>query len=132
MTATPQTASSPGIRSLIPARIDRLPWSRFHTRLVVALGVAWVLDGMGIGGEYAAFNSAIDEMIPAKFRGRVDLAVNGTYWAGAFLGTIVTLVALNNISTIIGWRVAYLVGPVLALVIIFVRRHLPVSPCWQI
>jgi MFS family permease len=224
MTATPRTASSPGIRSLIPARIDRLPWSRFHTRLVVALGVAWVLDGleitiasnvgpsltlnntlhmsasavadiatwyligevigalffgqlsdklgrrnlfmitlavyligsgltaltpkggywfiflygtrvlagMGIGGEYAAINSAIDEMIPAKFRGRVDIAVNGTYWAGAFLGTIVTLVALNNISTTIGWRVAYLVGPVLALVIIFVRRHLPESPRWQI
>jgi MFS family permease len=224
MATTPRTASSPGIRSLIPARIDRLPWSRFHTRLVVALGVAWVLDGleitiasnvgptltlhntlhmsassvadiatwyligevigalffgqlsdklgrknlflvtlavyligsgltaltpaggywfiflygtrviagMGIGGEYAAINSAIDEMIPAKYRGRVDIAVNGTYWAGAFLGTIVTLVALNHISTTLGWRVAYLVGPVLALVIIFVRRHLPESPRWQI
>ena len=224
MTATPRTTSSPGIRSLIPARIDRLPWSRFHTRLVVALGVAWILDGleitiasnvgpqltlhntlhmsasavadiatwyligevigalffgqlsdklgrknlflvtlavyligsgltaltpaggywfiflygtrviagMGIGGEYAAINSAIDEMIPAKYRGRVDIAVNGTYWAGAFLGTIVTLVALNHISTTLGWRVAYLVGPVLALVIIFVRRHLPESPRWQI
>ena len=224
MTATPDTASSPGIRSLIPARIDRLPWSKFHTRLVIALGVAWVLDGleitiasnvgpdltqkaalnmsassvadiatwyligevigalffgqlsdklgrknlfmitlgvyligsgltaltprggywfiflygtrviagMGIGGEYAAINSAIDEMIPAKYRGRVDLAVNGTYWAGAFLGTIVTLVALNHISTTLGWRIAYLVGPVLALVIIFVRRHLPESPRWQI
>src|SRR6201994_3473813 len=224
MAATPETASSPGIRSLIPARIDRLPWSKFHTRLVIALGVAWVLDGleitiasnigpdltlpstlhmsvsgvadiatwyligevigalffgqlsdklgrknlfmitlgvyligsgltaltpkggqwflflyatrviagMGIGGEYAAINSAIDEMIPARFRGRVDIAVNGTYWAGAFLGTIVTLVALNHISTTLGWRVAYLVGPVLALVIIFVRRHLPESPRWQI
>ena len=223
MTATPETASS-GIRSLIPARIDRLPWSRFHTRMVVALGVAWVLDGleitiasnvgpsltspdtlhmsasgvadiatwyligevigalffghlsdrlgrknlflvtlavyligsgltaatpkggywfiflyltrviagMGIGGEYAAINSAIDEMIPARYRGRVDIAVNGTYWAGAFLGTLVTLYALNNISTTLGWRVAYLVGPVLALVIIFVRRHLPESPRWQI
>ena len=223
MTATPETAR-PGIRSLIPARIDRLPWSRFHTRMVIALGVAWVLDGleitiasnvgpdltlnntlhmsassvadiatwyligevigalffgqlsdklgrknlflvtlavylvgsgltaltpaggywfiflyltrviagMGIGGEYAAINSAIDEMIPARFRGRVDIAVNGTYWAGAFLGTIVTLVALNHISTSLGWRVAYLVGPVLALVIIFVRRHLPESPRWQI
>jgi MFS family permease len=227
MTATPdtaRTAQSPGIRSLIPARIDRLPWSRFHTRLVIALGVAWILDGLeitiasnvgpdltlkstlnmsagavadiatwyligevigalffgqlsdklgrknlfmvtlgvyligsgltaltprgghwfiflyltrviagsGIGGEYAAINSAIDEMIPARYRGRVDLAVNGTYWAGAFLGTIVTLYALNHITTGLGWRVAYLVGPVLALVIIFVRRHLPESPRWQI
>jgi MFS family permease len=91
-----------------------------------------VIAGMGIGGEYAAINSAIDEMIPARFRGRVDIAVNGTYWAGAFLGTIVTLVALNHVSTTLGWRVAYLVGPVLALVIIFVRRHLPESPRWQI
>jgi MFS family permease len=222
--ATPQTFPSPGIRSLIPARIDRLPWSRFHTRLVIALGVAWILDGleitiaanvgpdltskatlnmsasavadiatwyligevigalffgrlsdklgrknlfmitlgvyligsgltaatpkgaywfiflyltriiagMGIGGEYAAINSAIDEMIPAKYRGRVDLAVNGTYWAGAFLGTIVTIYALNHVTTTLGWRVAYLVGPVLALFIIVVRRHLPESPRWQI
>jgi MFS family permease len=224
MAATSETTSSPAIRSLIPARIDRLPWSRFHTRLVVALGVAWVLDGleitiasnvgpdltlnstlhmsagsvadiatwyligevigalffgqlsdklgrknlfmvtlgvyligsgltaatprgaywffflyatrviagMGIGGEYAAINSAIDEMIPAKYRGRIDLAVNGTYWAGAFLGTIVTLVALNHLTAALGWRIAYVVGPVLALVIILVRRNLPESPRWQI
>jgi MFS family permease len=223
MAATSGTASH-AIRSLIPARIDRLPWSRFHTRMVIALGVAWVLDGleitiasnvgpdltlnntlhmsasavadiatwyligevigalffgqlsdklgrknlflvtlavyligsgltaatpkggywfiflyatriiagMGIGGEYAAINSAIDEMIPARYRGRVDIAVNGTYWAGAFLGTVVTLYALNHITTTLGWRVAYLVGPVLALVIIFVRRNLPESPRWQI
>jgi len=218
------TESSPHIRSLIPARIDRLPWSKFHTRLVTALGVAWILDGleitiaasvgsdltlhntlnmsagavsdiawwylmgevigalffgrlsdklgrknlfmvtlgvylvgsgltaitpngghwfiflyatrvvagMGIGGEYAAINSAIDEMIPAKFRGRVDLAVNGTYWAGAILGTIVTLWLLNHVAPFWGWRVAYIVGPVLALVIIYVRRNLPESPRWQI
>src|ERR1700678_424003 len=224
MSAPPDTDRSRAIRSLIPARIDRLPWSRFHTRLVMALGVAWILDGleitiasnvspdltekatlhlsvagvadiatwyligevigalffgrlsdklgrknlfmvtlgvyligsgltaatpagghwfvflyltrvvagMGIGGEYAAINSAIDEMIPAKYRGRVDLAVNGTYWAGAFLGTVVTLVALNHISVALGWRIAYLVGPVLALVIIFVRKNLPESPRWQI
>src|ERR1700750_1587165 len=223
MTATPATATS-GIRSLIPARIDRLPWSRFHTRMVVALGGAWVLDGleitiasnvgpdltlnntlhmsasavadiatwyligevigalffgqlsdklgrknlflvtlavylvgsgltaltpaggywfiflyatrviagMGIGGEYAAINSAIDEMIPAKYRGRTDLAVNGTYWAGAFLGTIVTLFVLNHVATGWGGGVASLAGPLLALVIIFVRRHLPESPRWQI
>ena len=91
-----------------------------------------IIAGMGIGGEYAAINSAIDEMIPAKYRGRVDIAVNGTYWAGAFLGTIVTLYALNHIAVGWGWRVAYLVGPMLALVIIFVRRHLPESPRWQI
>jgi len=218
------TASGANIRSLIPARIDRLPWSRFHTRLVVALGVAWILDGleitiasnvspdltlktslgltassaadiatwyligevigalffghlsdklgrrnlfmvtlavyligsgltaatpagghwfiflyatrviagMGIGGEYSAINSAIDEMIPARHRGRVDLAVNGTYWAGAVIGTIVTLFLLNNLAPGTSWRVAYLVGPVLALIIIYVRRNLPESPRWQI
>src|SRR5690348_161381 len=91
-----------------------------------------VIAGMGIGGEYAAINSAIDEMIPAKYRGRTDLAVNGTYWAGAFLGTIVTLFVLNHVAPGWGWRVAFLAGPVLALVIIFVRRHLPESPRWQI
>jgi MFS family permease len=215
---------SPPIRSLIPARIDRLPWSRFHTRLVIALGVAWILDGleitiasnvgpdltlkntlsmsassvadiawwyligevigalffgrlsdrlgrrnlfvvtlgvyligsgltavtpagaywfiflyatrviagMGIGGEYAAINSAIDEMIPARYRGRVDLAVNGTYWAGAILGTVATLWMLNHIAPQLGWRVAFFVGPVLALIIIYVRRNLPESPRWQV
>jgi MFS family permease len=224
MTARLGTASAPGIRSLIPARVDRLPWSRFHTRLVVALGVAWILDGLeitiasnvssdltqkstlnmsagavsdiatwyligevigallfgrlsdrlgrrnlfmvtlgvyligsgltaatmagghwflflyatrviagaGIGGEYAAINSAIDEMIPARHRGRVDLAVNGTYWAGAIIGTAATLYILNHLSPSLGWRVAFLVGPVLALVILFVRRNLPESPRWQI
>ncbi len=71
-------------------------------------------------------------MIPARYRRRVDLAVNGTYWAGAFLGTIVTRFALNHVTTTLGWRVAYLVGPVLALVIILVRRNLPESPCWQV
>jgi MFS family permease len=221
---TEPSTSSPFIRSLIPARIDRLPWSRFHTRLVIALGIAWVLDGleitiaanvgpsltdkntlnmsagsvsdiawwyligevigalvfgrlsdrlgrrnlfvvtlgvylvgsgltaatpsgaywfiflyatrvvagMGIGGEYAAINSAIDEMIPAKHRGRVDLAVNGTYWAGAILGTVVTVWVLNHFAADWGWRAAFLVGPVLALIIIYVRQSLPESPRWQI
>ncbi len=224
MRSAATTTGGPYIRSLIPARIDRLPWSRFHTRLVMALGVAWILDGleitiasnvgpdltlrntlnmsagsvadiawwyligeiigalffgrlsdklgrrnlfvitlgvylvgsgltavtpaggywfiflyatrivagMGIGGEYAAINSAIDEMIPARYRGRVDLAVNGTYWAGAILGTIATLWLLNHVAANWGWRIAYVVGPVLALVIIYVRRNLPESPRWQI
>jgi MFS family permease len=212
------------IRSLIPARLDRLGWSRFHTMLVVALGVAWVLDGleiviasnvstliskpqalnlsssevafaigtvyllgevagalffgrlsdkwgrrnlfmitlgvylfgglltaltsghshgwvywlwasrfiagMGIGGEYAAINSAIDELIPAKYRGRVDIAVNGTYWGGAFLGTIVTLLVEHNLPASYSWRVAFLTGPVLGIVILFIRKNLPESPRW--
>ncbi|MCU1642406.1 MAG: major facilitator transporter [Nocardia sp.] len=213
------------MRTLIPARIDRLPWSRFHTRMVVALGVAWILDGleitvassvadtltkpetlhmsstavglvatvylagevvgallfgnlsdrlgrrklflvtlavyligsgltaltlgsgtgwvlflyltrfiagMGIGGEYAAINSAIDELIPARFRGRVDIAVNGTYWAGAIIGTIGTYILLNHMSLSVGWRLGFLIGPVLGVGILFVRRHLPESPRWQI
>ena len=213
------------IRSTIPARLDRLPWSRFHTRLIIALGVAWILDGleitiassvagvltepstlnltsaeaglvasvylvgevigalffgrlsdrlgrrklfmitlgvylvgsglsaltfgsgpgwviflyatrlvagMGIGGEYAAINSAIDEMIPAKYRGRVDIGINGTYWAGSILGTFASLVLLNVLSPSLGWRLGFLLGPVLAIVIIVVRRNLPESPRWQL
>src|SRR5215212_3502324 len=223
---TASEATKPGvIRSLSPARIDRLPWSPFHTRMVIALGVAWILDGleitvasavvdklteedtlalsstqagliatvyllgevvgalffgrlsdklgrrklfmvtlavyligsgltaftlgnnwawvgflyltrfiagMGIGGEYAAINSAIDELIPARFRGRVDIAVNGTYWAGAIIGTLGTFIFLNAMDPGVGWRLAFLLGPVLGLVILFVRRHLPESPRWQI
>ncbi len=224
MTTTSQPA--PGaVRSLIPARIDRLPWSPFHTRMVIALGVAWILDGLeitvasavagvlnkpetlnlsttqvgliatvylvgevvgalvfgrmsdklgrrnlfmitlgvylvgsgltaltlsngagwlaflyltrfiagaGIGGEYAAINSAIDEMIPARYRGRVDIAVMGTYWAGALLGTLGTYVLLNVLDPGLGWRIGFLIGPVLGLVILLVRRNLPESPRWQI
>ena len=211
------------IRSTIPARLDRLPWSRFHTRLIIALGVAWILDGleitiassiagvltepttldltsaeaglvasvylvgevvgalffgrlsdklgrrrlfmitlgvyligsglsaftlgngpgwviylyatrfiagMGIGGEYAAINSAIDEMIPAKYRGRVDIGINGTYWAGSILGTFASLILLNALNPSIGWRLGFLLGPILAVVIILVRRNLPESPRW--
>jgi MFS family permease len=212
------------IRSLIPARLDRLGWSRFHTMLVVALGVAWVLDGleitiasnvtnfisaksalslsssevafavgtvyllgevagalffgrlsdkwgrrnlfmitlgvylfgglmsgltlghshfwvywlwasrfiagMGIGGEYAAINSAIDELIPAKYRGRVDIAVNGTYWGGALLGTVLTLLVVDHLSVAYSWRVAFLFGPALGGIILFVRKNLPESPRW--
>ena len=91
-----------------------------------------VIAGMGIGGEYAAINSAIDEMIPARYRGRVDLAVNGTYWAGAFLGTHRHGGRAEQHTAALSWRIAYVVGPVLALVIIYVRRHLPESPRWQI
>ena len=225
-TLSKQATYSGGIRSLVPARIDRLGWSRFHTMMVVALGVAWILDGLevsiasnvspyltdpralnmgagsvafsvgtvyllgevfgalffgnlsdrwgrrnlfmitlgvyliggglsaltfgrgegwvlylnltrfiagaGIGGEYAAINSAIDELIPARFRGRVDIAVNGTYWAGAFLASVLTLAVIKHLPVSYSWRIGFLFGPVLGLVILFVRRNLPESPRWLV
>jgi MFS family permease len=85
---------------------------------------------MGIGGEYAAINSAIDELIPSRYRGRVDVAVNGTYCGGALLGTVVTLAVINNLPVSYSWRVAFLAGPALGVVVIFVRRNLPESPRW--
>ena len=87
---------------------------------------------MGIGGEYAAINSAIDEMIPARYRGRVDIGINGTYWAGAIIGTFASLLFLNVFAPSIGWRLGFLLGPILAVVIIFVRRTLPGSPRCQL
>jgi MFS family permease len=207
-------------RSLVPARLDRLPWSGFHTRFVVALGVAWVLDGMeitiasavgsvlqdrrtlglsavevgftatvylvgevvgalvfgrlsdrfgrrrlfvltlglylvangitalspnlafflvfrflagaGIGGEYSAIHSAIDELIPSRYRGRVDLAVSGTYWLGAMIGTASTYVLLNPevLPVDVGWRLGLLIGPLVGVAIWVLRRHLPESPRW--
>jgi MFS family permease len=99
---------------------------------VVFLYATRIIAGMGIGGEYAAINSAIDEMIPARYRGRVDIAVNGTYWAGSLIGTAATLFLLNHLSANLGWRLAFLIGPVLSLCIIYVRRNLPESPRWQI
>jgi len=88
------------------------------------------IAGMGIGGEYAAINSAIDELIPAKYRGRVDIAVNGTYWGGALIGTVLTLLVVNHLPVSYSWRVAFLFGPVLGVVILFVRKNLPESPRW--
>jgi MFS family permease len=213
--ASPQT-----VRSDVPARIDRLPWARFHWRVVIALGIAWVLDGleiqmaasigavlqdratlhltsaqvgttasiyllgevvgalvfgrltdkwgrrklflitlglyllfnglsglalnlwmflplrfvagMGIGGEYAAVNSAIDELIPARYRGRTDIAVNGTYWLGAMIGAGAQILLLNPdlLPRNLGWRLSLLVGPVIGLVIWQLRRHVPESPRW--
>jgi MFS family permease len=88
------------------------------------------LTGLGIGGEYAAINSAIDELIPARHRGRVDLAINGTFWLGAAIGAVVTIPVLNDFSTGVGWRLAFGLGVVLGLVILLVRRNVPESPRW--
>jgi MFS family permease len=90
------------------------------------------LTGMGIGGEYSAINSTIDELIPARRRGAVDLAINGTYWVGTILGSALSLVLLDPavIDQRYGWRVAFGFGAVLALAILVVRRSLPESPRW--
>jgi MFS family permease len=209
------------IRTDIPARLDRLPWTRFHWRVVIGLGTVWILDGlevtivgaiaprltepgsgismtsadigmaaalyvagaclgalffgqltdrhgrkklfmltmalyilatvatafafapwyfflcrfltgMGIGGEYAAINSAIDELIPARNRGRVDLAINGSFWIGAALGAVVSLALLDTslFPADFGWRLAFAAGALLGCGILLVRRHVPESPRW--
>ena len=89
-----------------------------------------LIAGMGIGGQYAAINSAIDEMMPSKYQGRVDIWINGSYWAGAILGSFASLIFLNAFAVNVGWRLAFLMGPVLALVVIVVARTLPESPRW--
>ena len=90
------------------------------------------LTGAGIGGEYAAINSAIDELIPARVRGRVDLMINGSYWVGAALGAAATLVLLDprRLPIWLGWRCAFGIGAALGLVVIFFRRWIPESPRW--
>src|SRR5688500_10366574 len=183
----------PTVQSTIPARLDRLPWSAWHWRVVVALGlsagqIGWAasayiagavlgalffgrladhlgrkrmflatlivyliatvltaftwditsfafcrfLTGFGIGGEYAAINSAIDELIPARLRGRVDLAINGTFWIGAAMGAGLSILLLDPdfVGAAWGWRFAFALGGVLAFAILLVRRHVPESPRW--
>jgi MFS family permease len=90
------------------------------------------LTGAGIGGEYAAINSAIDELIPARIRGRVDLIINGSYWIGAALGAAATLVLLDprRLPIWLGWRCAFGIGAALGLIVIFFRRWIPESPRW--
>ncbi|WP_404352582.1 MFS transporter [Phycicoccus jejuensis] len=92
------------------------------------------ISGMGIGGEYSAVNSAVDELIPGRFRGRVDLAINGTYWAGAAIGAFASTILLDTdrFGQDVGWRIAFFIGPVLGLGIIYLRRHIPESPRWMV
>jgi MFS family permease len=90
------------------------------------------ITGAGIGGEYAAINSAIDELIPARVRGRVDLIINGSYWIGAAMGAAATLVLLDPkfMPVWFGWRCAFGIGATLGLIVIFFRRWIPESPRW--
>jgi MFS family permease len=106
----------------------------------VATAFAWTawyfylcrfFTGAGIGGEYAAINSAIDELIPARVRGRVDLIINGSYWVGSAAGSAAALFFLSDVfAKDIGWRIAFAVGALLGLTIMVVRRNVPESPRW--
>ncbi|WP_420103445.1 MFS transporter [Bosea sp. (in: a-proteobacteria)] len=210
------------IETDVPARLDRLPWSRFHTMVVAALGITWILDGlevtlagavsgalkespvlrftntevglagaayiagavlgavvfgwltdrlgrkklftitllvylaaaaatafswnlwsflifrfltgMGIGGEYTAINSTIQELIPARMRGWTDLVINGSFWVGAAIGAVGAIVLLDpaHIDPEHGWRLAFFIGAALGLVILLLRQFLPESPRWLI
>jgi MFS family permease len=217
----PAAEAGAGIISTdIPARLDRLRWGRFHTLVVVALGITWILDGLevtlagavspalkespqlrfsnadvglvssgylagavmgalffgwltdrlgrkrlffitlvvylvataatalswniwsfalfrfltgaGIGGEYTAINSAIQELVPARYRGWTDLVINGSFWIGAALGAAASIVLLDPavLAPDLGWRLAFLIGAVLGLVIFLMRLWLPESPRW--
>jgi MFS family permease len=99
------------------------PWYFYLARFVT---------GFGIGGEYAAINSAIDELIPARHRGRVDLGINGAYWLGAAAGSLLAVVLLNTalLALDVGWRLAFGIGVVFGLAVLLVRRHVPESPRW--
>ncbi len=210
------------VETNIPARLDRLPWARWHWMVLVGLGTVWILDGLevtivgtissrltedgsgieiseaqigqaaavyvagacigalffgwladrlgrkklflitlavylvatvatafstsflmfaicrfftgaGIGGEYAAINSAIDELIPARVRGTVDLLINGSFWLGTAFGAALSIVLLNEdiFAADVGWRVAFGLGAVLGIGILLVRRHVPESPRWM-
>ncbi|MDE3190655.1 MAG: MFS transporter [Acidobacteriota bacterium] len=206
------------VRTDIPNRLDRLPWSRWHWKVVVALGITWILDGLevtlvgsvaaaltkkgtlhfstsqataagsfylagavagalffgyltdrfgrrklfmvtlgiylcftvatalswdfwsfmafrflagtGIGGEYSAINSAIDELIPARVRGRVALAINSSWWIGTAVAAGLTVVLLNTLSANLGWRIGFGLGAILAICVLAIRRSVPESPRW--
>ncbi len=93
-----------------------------------------LITGIGIGGEYAAINSAIDELIPARVRGQVNLFINGSYWLGAAVGALATVVLLDTalFSVDVGWRLCFAIGALLGLAVLFARRYIPESPRWLI
>jgi MFS family permease len=221
--ASMTTESTPAVVATdIPARLDRLRWGRFHTLVVVALGITWILDGLevtlagsvsgalkesprlafsnadigfassgylagavlgalffgwltdrlgrkrlffitlavyllataatalswnvwsfalfrfatgaGIGGEYTAINSTIQELVPARYRGWTDLVINGSFWVGAALGAGSSIVLLNPavLAPDLGWRAAFLIGATLGVVIFLMRFWIPESPRWLI
>jgi MFS family permease len=111
---------------LIGTALSGFSWSFWSYAMFRAI------TGAGIGGEYAAINSAIDELIPARVRGRVDLIINGSYWVGAAMGAAGTLVLLDPryIPIWLGWRLAFAIGATLGLIVIFFRRWIPESPRW--
>jgi MFS family permease len=111
----------PGGRPLDRLRLEFASFALFRFVTVLA-----------IGGEYAAINSAIDELIPARLRGRIDVIVNGTYWVGAAAGAAVTAVLLNSsaIPEWLGWRIAFGLGGIIGGAIVLARRYVPESPRW--
>jgi MFS family permease len=111
---------------LIGTALSAFSWNFWSYALFRAV------TGAGIGGEYAAINSAIDELIPARVRGRVDLIINGSYWVGAALGAAATLVLLDprHVPIWLGWRFAFGIGATLGLIVVFFRRWIPESPRW--
>ena len=127
---------------------DRLGRKKLFTLTVlvylvatIASGFAWdfasfaffrFVTGLGIGGEYAAVNATIQELIPARRRGFTDLCINGSYWLGAALGAVAATVALDPklIDPEWGWRLAFVIGGIIGLVVLFMRRFIPESPRW--
>jgi MFS family permease len=90
------------------------------------------VTGMGIGGEYSAINSAIDELIPAHHRGRVDIGINGSYWLGGVGGALLAVLMLNTsiFATDVGWRLSFVLGAIIGLAVLVVRKNVPESPRW--
>jgi MFS family permease len=111
------------IASTVVTAFSFAPWFFYLARF---------FTGSGIGGEYAAINSAIDELIPARVRGRVDLIINGSYWAGSAAGSAAALLFLDTaiFAENVGWRLAFGIGALLGLAMMLVRRKVPESPRW--